>query len=130
MIDVVDKPRQGSLDPKIESLIAQQKHPKKGYVYCAACSHVVSHVDQRIQVSGSHAHHFTNPYGYQFNVGCYGEALGCAVGGNPTAADTWFPGYRWRHATCEECRTHLGWHFANAGNHSFYGLIIDRIQVD
>jgi hypothetical protein len=130
MIDVVDKVRQGSLDPKLESLIRPKKHPKKGYVYCAMCSHVVSHVDHRIEVSGAHAHRFTNPYGYRYNVGCYAEALGCSVSGDPNAADTWFPGYRWRHASCEECRQHLGWFFANSGNHSFYGLIIDRIQTD
>jgi len=130
MIDVVDKPRQAGLDPDLESLIDQEKHPKKGYVYCAICSHVVSHVEQRIEVSGSHAHHFTNPYGYRFHVGCYGQALGCSIAGDPTAADTWFPGYRWRYASCEECRQHLGWFFADPGEHSFYGLILDRIQTD
>ncbi len=130
MIDVVDKPRQGTLDPKLEALLDDETHPKKGYVYCAVCSHVVSHIDQRIEVGGSHEHDFVNPYGFRFHIGCYADALGCALSGEPVAADTWFPGFKWRHATCEECRQHLGWYFANAAESSFYGLVTDRIQTD
>jgi len=130
MIDVVDKPRQGTLDPKLGALLEDKLHEKKGYVYCAMCSHIVSHVDHRIEVQGSHAHHFVNPHGYRYHVGCYAEALGCAISGEPMAADTWFPGFRWRLASCEECRQHLGWYFANAADASFYGLVIDRIQTE
>lgn len=129
MIDTVDKPRQGTLDPKLASMVEDALHEKKGYVYCAVCSHVVSHVDHRIVVNGSHDHHFTNPHGFRFHVGCYAEALGCAISGDPMAADTWFPGFRWRLAACEECRQHLGWFFASP-DANFYGLVVDRIQTD
>ena len=130
MIDVVDKPSQASLDPRLKALLEQETHAEKGYVYCATCSHVVSHIDQRIEVGGSHDHNFTNPHGFQFHLGCYREALGCTVTGPPNAADTWFPGHRWRLAQCEECAIHLGWFFADASDHAFFGLIIDRIQTD
>ena len=40
MIDIVDKPRQGTLDPKLSVLIDEKTHEKKGYVYCGTCEHV------------------------------------------------------------------------------------------
>ncbi len=130
MIDVVDKARQGILDPALKRALADETRAKKGYVYCATCSHVVSHIDHRLEVAGTHEHHFVNPHGFHFDVACYREALGCIVSGSPQAADTWFAGYHWRHAQCEECRMHLGWFFANADNHGFFGLIVDKIQTD
>jgi hypothetical protein len=130
MIDVVDKTRQGTLDPALKAILDNDTHAQKGYVYCASCSHVITHIDHRIEVGERHQHHFVNPHGYRFHVACYREALGCTVSGTPVAADTWFPRYRWRHALCEECSTHLGWFFANADNHSFFGLIVDNIQSE
>jgi hypothetical protein len=129
MADTVVKPRPGALDPKLASLLEDELHEQKGYVYCAVCSHVVSHVDHRIVVNGSHDHHFVNPHGFRFHVGCYAEALGCSVSGDPMAADTWFPGFRWQLAACEECRQHLGWFFVSS-DANFFGLVVDRIQTD
>ncbi|NJN51709.1 MAG: hypothetical protein HC809_07955 [Gammaproteobacteria bacterium] len=132
MIDTVVKPRQGNLDPKLKALLGDETHPKKGYIYCAACSHIISHIDQRIEVNGSHDHNFVNPHGYRFHVGCFAQALGCAISGRPQAADSWFPGFEWRIASCEECQSHLGWFFATADAQasSFYGLVTDRIQSE
>lgn len=130
MIDVRDKPRQATLDPQLKELIEDDPEAKKGFVYCALCSHVISHIEQRTEVNGSHDHHFVNPHGLEFHVGCFSEALGCAISGQPTAADTWFPGFHWHIATCAECTTHLGWLFTNVETASFYGLILDRIQTD
>ncbi len=129
MSDVVDKPGLANLDPKLRELLREQERSGH-FVYCAQCSHVISNVGERIEVAGSHQHQFTNPYGYRFLVGCYRQALGCAISGEPTAADTWFPGFLWRYASCEECSQHLGWFFANSDNQTFYGLILPRIQVD
>jgi hypothetical protein len=130
MIDVRDESSQATLDPGLKEVVEDDAETKKGFVYCALCSHVVSHIDQRTEVNGSHDHYFVNPHGLEFHVGCYEEALGCAISGQPTAADTWFPGFHWHIATCEECNIHLGWLFANAEASSFYGLILDRIQTD
>ena len=103
----------------------------KNFIYCGQCSHVITQAAQRIEVNGSHAHLFTNPYGIEFHVGCFAQALGCDISGAAEAADTWFMGYFWRIASCAECHAHLGWYFAQAnGEDYFYGLILDRIQED
>jgi hypothetical protein len=128
MIDVVHKERQG-LDPRLQEIVERERAEDKDLVYCGACSHVIARKADGQPVNGSHAHHFTNPYGIHFHVGCYAEALGCTISGQPTAADSWFPGFFWRLASCAECQNHLGWYFERPGEH-FYGLILDRIQHD
>lgn len=126
MIDVLDKQRQG-LDPRLKAILDREADESRDYLVCATCSHVIARPSDRIDVNGGHTHHFTNPYGLEFNVGCFSEALGCAITGNPVAADTWFPGFRWRLANCEECQRHLGWYFDREGLY-FYGLVLDYIQ--
>lgn len=128
MIDVLDKERQ-ALDPKLKSLLEESADDTRGYVYCAACAHVVARGGDRIEVNGGHAHHFTNPVGIRFHVGCFAEALGCAISGAREAADTWFPGFRWRLATCEACGQHLGWYFDRQDSY-FYGLILDNLRQE
>ncbi len=131
MIDVPDKERQdlSGLDPKLKEIVADEDQDRGNFVYCTVCSSVLARLDDRIEVSGSHDHHFTNPYGVEFHIGCYSEALGCAIAGSRVAADTWFPGFQWRIAKCSECQSHLGWYFDRA-EVFFYGLILDRVQHD
>lgn len=122
MIDVVDESRQATKQEEKED-----ERSKEGYVFCAACSHVLTHVADRIEVNGSHDHSFTNPHGFTHHFGCYGDALGCAIHGPPVAADSWFPGFHWRLAICGNCQQHLGWLFEREDH--FYGLILDNIQT-
>lgn len=126
MIDVVDKQRQG-LEPRLKSIVDREPAEDGDYLVCGTCSHVVARQSDRIEVNGGHDHRFTNPYGLQFHLGCFREALGCAISGDPVAADTWFPGFCWRIASCEECRRHLGWYF-DRDDVYFYGLVLDYIQ--
>ncbi|HEY5683541.1 MAG TPA: cereblon family protein [Sulfuricaulis sp.] len=110
---------------------ALQKQPlispkKERRLFCAVCRHLVTHQDERIPVQGGHEHHFTNPHGITYHIGCYREATGCSVVGESTAEFTWFPGYAWRIALCANCHTHLGWHFQTAGEY-FHGLIVNRL---
>lgn len=128
MADVAD-PQVGELDPALREIVEQRREEPGALVYCGTCSHVIARQSDRIEVNGSHAHDFVNPYGIRFNVGCFAEALGCALSGEPNAADTWFPGFFWRIATCAECRTHLGWYFDRSDAY-FYGLILDRVQQE
>ena len=128
MIDVLDKERQ-ALDPRLKALLEESEEPGKDFVRCGVCSHVVARQSDRIEVNGGHAHRFTNPYGITFNVGCFAQALGCSISGERVAADTWFAGFRWRLATCEDCGEHLGWYFDQA-EVFFYGLILDKIHED
>lgn len=128
MVDVIDKERQG-LNPALKSLLEKSSESGKDLVYCAQCSHVLARAQDAATVQGSHHHFCTNPYGIDFNVCCYSQALGCAISGQPTGADSWFAGYTWRFATCSECNVHLGWLFEIADSH-FYGLVRERIQLD
>ena len=127
MIDVLDKERQG-LDPKLREIVDRAKEDQKDFLVCAMCSHVIASKSDRMEVRGSHDHWFTNPVGLKFHVGCFTAALGCAISGDRIAADTWFPGFRWRLASCESCNVHMGWYFDSQPEQYFYGLILDNIQ--
>jgi hypothetical protein len=96
-------------------------------ICCRACGRVVTGKDQKIQVSGSHAHTFFNPAGIVFALGCFHQAPGCLVVGGPSVVFTWFPGHIWRVALCRRCRIHLGWSFAMEAN-TFYALILSKLR--
>ena len=127
----VEDPKVSTLDPKLKSILEVEATDDKNFIYCSTCSHVVTQVTERIAVSGSHDHHFTNPHGFQFHVGCFAQALGCAISGEAEAADSWFMGRVWRLASCGDCNVHLGWYFSlPSGEDAFYGLILDRLQQE
>lgn len=92
---------------------------------CAHCRHVITYPDERIEISGQHAHTFSNPHGIEFIIGCFACAPGAAEHGPGTEFWSWFAGYRWQISQCRQCAVHLGWRFANGD--SFYGLILDRL---
>ena len=102
----------------------------RDFIYCAMCSSVIGRVTDKIEINGAFDHHCTNPHGVSFHLGCFSQALGCALSGQRMAADTWFPGFRWRIASCGECQAHLGWYFDRAESDYFYGLILNRIQYE
>ncbi|MGK0222256.1 MAG: hypothetical protein ACI9ON_001495 [Limisphaerales bacterium] len=131
MIDVteVKDPQQSNLDPRLKSMLEFAEPKDKNFIYCAICSNVVTKPEERVEINGSHGHHFTNPHGFEFHVGCFGQALGCTISGQPEAADSWFMGHVWRLASCAECHNHLGWYFSHpTGDNYFYGLILANIQ--
>lgn len=126
--DMVQDVERETLDPKLKELIDDESRPKEGFLFCTACSHVIGHVQDRIEVQGSFEHTCTNPHGYVHRFGCHRDAPGCAIGGDRQAADSWFRGFHWRLASCANCGTHMGWLFDRQEAH-FFGLILDRIQV-
>ncbi len=127
----IKTPDQSTLDPKLKSMLEIQTPKDKNFIYCAACSNVIASPADKIEINSSHSHHFTNPHGFQFHVGCFSEALGCDISGQGEAADSWFMGHVWRLATCASCQTHLGWYFSqSSGSGYFYGLILDHIQEE
>lgn len=127
----VKNPDQSILDPKLKSMLEIQTPKDKNFIYCSACSNVIASPADRISVNGSHDHHFMNPHGFEFHLGCFAEALGCDISGNGEAADSWFMGFVWRLATCAQCHTHLGWYFSRPGGETyFYGLILANIQEE
>jgi len=97
-------------------------------IRCAACGKAITTSAQRIPVAGAHQHTRFNPGGFVFRFGCFRDAPGCAVAGEPTVEVTWFTGYRWRYALCAGCGAHLGWRFDGAGG--FFGLVLERLVED
>ncbi len=128
MSDVLEDTRSKTLDPDLKDLIETNDRSKKGYIFCIACEHVIGHVNDRVDIMGAHEHSMTNPYGVTHTFGCYSEAPGVDLFGEPTAADTWFPGFSWRLACCEGCGQHMGWMFER-NNESFCGLIVSQIRA-
>ena len=92
---------------------------------CAACGSSITTERARIEVSGSHRHTFVNPHGFVFEIGCFGEAPGCAGLGPAEAFFSWFPGYAWRVVVCRGCGVHLGWSYGDPVD--FWGLVLDRL---
>ena len=126
--DVLDPPQ--TLDPALGTLLdtLDEKHEERDrYVCCQACGAPITRPEEAFSINGSHQHYCVNPHGFEFDVGCYRQALGCAISGEPNHADSWFPGYLWRYAHCAECEQHLGWYF-EGGQPPFYGLIRDRLK--
>jgi hypothetical protein len=93
---------------------------------CAACLQAITSTSARIEMSGSHAHTFSNPHGIVFHIGCFAVAPGCGEASEASTLHTWFPGYAWQVAVCRGCGVHLGWLF-RSGDSRFHGLIFDRL---
>lgn len=100
--------------------------PEKA-ILCGKCNHTVTSERQRIEVDGAHRHRFMNPHGFLFDIGCFGEASGCLVIGEPSTEFSWFPGFAWRYAVCSACHEHLGWTFEGPGETRFHGLVLNRL---
>ena len=96
------------------------------WLYCCACRQGITPVDAAIERAGAHAHHFVNPAGLEFEIGCFARAPGCLPAGATTLAHTWFPGYAWQVALCRACGIHLGWSYRNTSEH-FFGLILAHL---
>ncbi len=119
------------LDPALRRILQQVPAPGRDLLCCAACGCAITSASARTEAGGSHEHHFANPFGIRFHVGCFAAAPGCSVAGPPHHADTWFEGHVWRIAACSECNTHLGWwfeHVLRANVTGFYGLILPRLR--
>jgi len=131
MVDSIEQERQ-ALDPKLRALLEDDATTdKNNLLFCVQCSTAIGRTSDAIDVNGAHQHFCTNPHGIDFDVCCYSQALGCNISGQPTGADSWFPGYTWRFATCSGCNVHLGWLFERAaGQDHFYGLVRERIQTE
>ena len=93
---------------------------------CARCLQPITTTAARTEVGGAHEHTFANPEGYQFHIGCFARATGCAAVGDPSTYWSWFAGYSWQVELCSACGEHLGWLFRAKG-HLFHGLVLDRL---
>ncbi|KAK3699916.1 hypothetical protein QZH41_016573 [Actinostola sp. cb2023] len=54
---------------------------------------------------------YVNPSGWVHETLTFYKATGVRLRGRPTAENSWFPGYAWTIAECQQCINHLGWRF-------------------
>ncbi len=113
-------------DP-IEQILEEALTSDGELLICRACHHPITTNGEKITVGLSHHYRFTNPAGISFSVGCYRNAPGCAILGEPTERDSWFGGYTWQLALCSECQAHLGWYYQSPRPRCFFGLIPERL---
>lgn len=106
-----------SIDLETDEEIQTQKS-----VRCKNCGHVITSPALAIE---PHEHTFRNPAAYSFHVLCYSDAPGAADAGDSTNEASWFPGYAWTFAICQQCHNHLGWWYS--GRDRFAGLIATRL---
>lgn len=113
------------LDDDLTSLISEDKK----HIYCRRCSRKITDIGKRISINGAHRHHFANPEGIIYEIGCFYDAEGCAYTGTPTHEFTWFKGFSWQAALCGRCLTHLGWLFIGPSRNTFNGLILEKLMA-
>lgn len=122
-----DKPGENLPEKEVDEQ-AREGEPAKGeYVLCGQCKQIITYPEERILKMGAFQHTFANPHGIVFEIGCFRFANGCGYTGPATSEFTWFSGYSWRIAVCNQCLTHLGWLFLSAGPDRFHGLILDQL---
>jgi hypothetical protein len=85
----------------------------------------VANEKDRFTLNGKDEFSFVNPQGMRFEIITFGRVRGCRESGEPTLADTWFPGYAWSFCHCDGCGQQLGWCYA--GLLRFTGL--DKARV-
>ena len=95
---------------------------------CAACSHELALLRERIEVEGAASRRFVNPEGIEFEIAAFRDAPGCSAIGERSAYWSWFAGYDWQVALCGRCAGHVGWNFTGPSGR-FFGLILERIQL-
>ena len=121
-------PRQktnGATTVKTDSQHEEQEEER--FIFCKNCNHKITSFEEIIAIDGRYRHTFKNPVGLVFQIGCFRDAEGCVVYGDPTQDHTWFPGFDWSFAHCNQCNRHLGWFYQDNGR-SFFGLILNNLS--
>jgi len=96
---------------------------------CRLCRHPITTDAERTSVDGRHVHLRTNPFGLEFEIGCFRDAPGARAVGEATLEHTWFAGHTWEIVVCRGCGQHLGWFFRSPTS-SFFGLIRNRLELE
>ena len=105
-----------------EEASVQAKKP----LVCRYCLSPITTEAAAISMDGQHHHSQCNPHGYFFHFGCFSDAPGCRIIGDPVTTDSWFNGYAWQIANCSHCQVHLGWYFSGQSP-TFFGLLHNRL---
>lgn len=95
---------------------------------CSHCSSAITTDREAVTVNGQHEHAFFNPAGIAFEIRCFRRAPGCRIQGKPTTEFSWFQGYSWQFAHCNNCLLQLGWFFQSTRQQkTFFGLMSSKI---
>ncbi len=95
---------------------------------CSHCSSAITTDREAVTVNGQHEHAFFNPAGIAFEIRCFRRAPGCRIQGKPTTEFSWFQGYSWQFAHCNNCLLQLGWFFQSARQQkTFFGLMSSKV---
>ena len=100
---------------------------------CSACNSVITSSDRLVPVSGMNRHNFTNPAGVFCDFFTFSSCPGALAFGDPIVEHSWFPGYGWSVALCENCGNHLGWHYKAVSTlqelPEFWGILVDQVLL-
>ena len=115
--------------PKKSTNVAiQKKEREEKYILCSHCENKITLPKFKLEIEGAFDHTFLNPEGYVFHIGCFEQANGCAVFGDAISEWSWFPGFGWRAARCNQCLKQLGWFYtSDVESTFFFGLILDNL---
>ena len=82
---------------------------------CLHCEHVIANKNDLFSMSATGPQAaYVNPGGHVHETMTFFKATGLSVTGRPTTEYSWFPGYAWRIARCDNCHEHMGWKFTAA----------------
>ncbi|PCI29696.1 MAG: hypothetical protein COB67_03570 [SAR324 cluster bacterium] len=113
---------------KAKGTAKEREQDEGDHLRCKVCSHKIVKPKDKIEVQGGFDHNFLNPAGRVFHIGCFQDAQGCFATGGSSSEWSWFQGFTWQIALCNQCLSHLGWIFDSPQEqHSFYGLILDTL---
>lgn len=104
----------------------EDKSDDKEFLCCVNCHNPITHQTHGIYINESHQHTFANPHGIIYQIACFAQAPGCVAISQPENYFSWFPGYTWQVAVCEQCFNLLGWVFCSSTN-KFFGLISNKL---
>lgn len=100
---------------------------------CFACGGLVTYSDRLVPIAGRSRHFFVNPIGVECDFHTFYSCRGAVALGEPTLADTWFPGFSWRMAFCRRCGRHLGWYYeavsASESPGEFWGMLLSQLTT-
>ncbi len=122
LVSNTDKKKQ-----KLTKTKDQTEEKEEKFILCKQCENKITLPNKQIEVGGLVEHTFLNPGGHVFRIGCFFEAEGCLAVGVPTAEWTWFEGFEWQVAICNQCNSHLGWFYRSKDDRNFFGLILDLL---
>lgn len=108
---------------------------KSEYFGCSACKNVICHKSDVFLMSCSGPQcSFVNSSGYNHDTLTVRKARGLIQErGRWSSEFTWFPGYAWRIALCDNCSRHIGWSYKSIESDTkpkrFFGLSRANVRL-